>query len=677
MTDFVDFGSVGWVLVGVYLLLVLVSQVAWWSWRTYFPNRQLAEGAHDRFHLSIKESRTFGKVVGGAEDPIRDEGEHSDGLKEPGRQVSYEDYEKAKSLAEERFWHNIAFRLISQVPSELSIAGFFCAMVWPVFVLLNVLLLAQVVGTQVGEGGGVIDIHPFGTYGAIPLVTAVLYAVAQSVFGIMFGEAEKKDKKRYLALLLLLLAILLEGGLAVYRAWLIRGGDATAGANLIDSTLAGRFGLVVGAFFGIFFPATHAALAYVGFPQFVRPAIRYALRVAGGLAALALAVANYFLLAWHPVHPKDFIPASHGTRLSRKKAEELKKLDEKLKADAEKKAKEDERAEKEREAEAERKADEEKIKQLQAGLAPDERHHWIQQVNLVPLAGTLSGDLEALYARLPATPADVKETIEAATNLRLCWSGIAENAKHIVAVATQLDADRLAVMASKLSAGQPASRPEDSSADDALAAGNAAQLQEAIEKGKTRLGPLYKVAAAHDKLSLAIEEIRRSERTLYSKQADIEGRAILQKAKELRSGLPELDRGPQNNVSQGLELGLEMDFDLFKARMERLQRDFDAIPVPGVANPRFWDYQRLVPLVDRCAALFKGLEEKRNAGLSIRTRSGLKDLQEKLDGIPRDLSRAYVSARKALADAREIATRQLKEVEGRPRWFYRLADLVA
>jgi hypothetical protein len=297
IADLFGFGIFWWA-VAAYLLLVLVSHLAWWSKRAYFPSKYLCEGAHDRCHLSRKEKEGIAELN------------------------NYKEYEWAKRNAEERFWYRIGLRLITQVPGELSIVGFFCALAWPVFVLLNVLLLAQVVGTQVRDGGGAIEIYPFGVYGALPLVTAVLYAVAQSVFGIIFGEAAKRDKRRYLALAPLVLAILLESILAVYRAWLIRCGDAAGSANLIDSSLAGRFGLVVGAFLGIFFPVADAALGNVGFPQFVLPAIRYALQLAGGLSALAFAGANYFLLAWHPIHPKDVIRKFDGPRQDRQMAYE-------------------------------------------------------------------------------------------------------------------------------------------------------------------------------------------------------------------------------------------------------------------------------------------------------------------------------------------------------------------
>jgi hypothetical protein len=653
MTGFIESGLVWWTL-AAFVLLVLMSHIAWWSKRAYFPNHTLCEDAHDRFHLSVIEKEGFG------------------GDKE------------AKKQAEDRFWHSIAFRLISQVPGDLSISGLFCTLIWPVFVVLNVLLLAQVVGTLVGSGGGVIDIYPFGTYGAIPLVTAVLYAVAQTVFGIMYGEVDRKDKKRYLVLLLLVLAIFLEGGLAVYRAWLIRGGDATAGANLIDSTLAGRFGLVVGAFFGILFPSTHAALGYVGYPQFVSPAVRYVLRLMGGLSVLALAIANYFLLAWHPMHPKDRADEERMAEEARRAAQKEKDEEAKLAAQKEK-DEEAKRAALKAKDEAAKAAQEAELQRIQDSLTPEERHYWIQQVKLADEARDLSECLEDLYARVPATPAEVKQTIEAASKLRRRWSKIAGDAANLMAEASRLDVDQLAVMAAKFATSNSEAPDTDATQRGADASNSSdeeelrkkAVLDEAIESGKTRLGPLYVLANTHDKLVLAIKEIGRLQRDLYYQQANTEGREILDKAKKLRGEFPEMERLLKGKDSNGSELGLDMRFKLYKARLDALNRGFAAIPPPQAGNPRFGDYQRLELLVDRCRTLFQGLEDKINAGLSIQAEKGMQVNKEKLDAIPKELSGAYVTTLRALEDAKKILNERLKKVESRPRWFYTLADLVA
>jgi hypothetical protein len=657
-----------------YILLVLVAHIAWWSKRTYFPNQALCEEAHDRFHLSIKEKEGFGKGSEDLKDEAQDAEQDGGNPERSEKPNLSKDYDKAKKQAEERFWHSIAFRLISQVPGELSISGFFCALVWPVFVILNVLLLAQVVGTQVGEGGGVVDIHPFGAYGAIPLVTAILYAVAQTVFGIMYGEADKKDKKRYLALILLVMAVLLEGGLAVYRAWLIRGGDATAGANLVDSTLAGRFGLVVGAFFGIFFPATHAALGFVGFPHFLRPFIRYALQVAGGICLLALAVGNYLLLAWHPIHPKDF------DGFERQRREEEEKL-----------AKEQQAGDK---PEGEKQPEDTPGARVVLEASSEENQYAVQQIKLTDLANSLSDNLGALLGRLPVDVADVKKTVQEAADLRLNWSEIAGRARQLVAAASKLDAEKLAAMASKLSAAHPeaeasnpaAEPPETdasrSSEEDAERMRKQAILKEAIEKGRTRLGPLFKVASSYDKLQSAIDAIGALEHELYWQQAKTQGQRILDDVERHQKALPELGNRLaelRKFAKPGLDPGVLLR--LCETSLDNLKAQFAAIPKPEATNfVRYERHANLAPLVDTCEVLLDELKKRvlaANAGPDVPTVESLDALKGELDAIPEKLSGAYVSALRALAEAKKAAQENQKRVEGRPRWFYRLADLVA
>jgi hypothetical protein len=379
MTGFLGVG-IFWVAVSAFFLLVLVSRIAWSSRRpdkqSYFPSHDLCEGAHDRFHLSTQEKEELKK--------------DGDGLKEP------DDFKKAIEAAEGRFWHTMAFRLISRVPEELTIDGFFATVAWPFIVLMNVLLLAQILGVLVGTGGGEWDVFRFGTYAAVPLLMAVLYAFSQTVCGIIYGESH--GKKRYLFLAFLVAAILAEGALAVYRAWLIRGGVDAPGANLIDNSLGGRFGVVIGAFFGIIFPVTHAALGYVGYPKFVVPVVRYSLRVMGGIALLALSVANYFLLAWHSVHPKD----------NPKRIEDyFTKHPEQAPPNI-------------------------------VVISPEEMDHRNQQKILLAEAAKLFGYLGILLDDLPAIPAAVKKSVDEARILLGRWNQVGVDANEQLAASSTL-----------------------------------------------------------------------------------------------------------------------------------------------------------------------------------------------------------------------------------------------
>ena len=397
---------------------------------------------------------------------------------------------------------------------------------------------------------------------------------------------------------------------------------------------------------------------------------------------LALAVANFILLAWHPVHPTDWEDEEA------KKADEQKGKEEARKADEARKEEERKRLEKEKRDEKDR------IQAITDKLTPEENHYWTQQVKLVDLAKRLSDELKNLYALLVETPAEVEKTVKDAAALRQRWAGKAQAAKVLLAEASRLDADQLAVRAWRIA-------PESSKSDASLPAENKipessdkesnesrvdALFRKAIETGKSRLGPLYAIADSHDKLESAILQIDQLKHDLYWNEANTDGWKIVQRVRELRGDLPEIEK-PLNHIEKlfkdkaasGSEfrLGPNMMFDLCKTKLDDLNRDFAAIAVPIAGNPRFGDYKRLEPVVKECRTLFKGLEEKRAAGLEVPSRSRLKILREQLDAIPEDLSRAYLLTLGALEELKKITNARLKTVEGRPRWFYRLADLVA
>jgi len=638
----------------LFFLLVLVSHALWWSKGKYFPSKAICDAAHDRLHLSDKTKSELASLPAGVALTTREK-------------------------AEERFWHDIAIHMLAQVPSELSVSGFFSAIVWPVFVLLNVLLLAQVVGTMVGMGGGVIDINPFGTYSAIPLVTAVLYAVAQSVFGIMYGEMDKKDKKRYLVLALLLLAILLEGGLAVYRAWLIAQGnpDVHPGDNMIDNFLGSRFGLVVGGFFGILFPAAHAALGYVGFPQFVRPVIRYAFHAAGGACVLFIALASYLLLAWHPIHPKDD---------PKRDDQEVAKW---IENEVEKRTKEGIEEWKQRELpgiidEAIKKSQEEHPPAPSApppmpdDLSKEEEQRWTQVARLRDEAKELATELETFQVRLPVNPQTIIETLAEAERQSNDWFRIARHGKQLAAEASKLDPDKLAL---RVASFEEQHRPEDASSEEPPAAQvrvgdveakqEQAVLEKAIAKGKMLLGPLYVLANAHDKLVSALNSVE-SLRTGMWERAQSEGKALLKQMETQRQVFAELV-----DVLRTKEIGRpgmkqEKLIELRDGTLNRLKKNFSELERPDFRSPLRLDFDTLEGLIEKCGTLMRDIES-----VTVPTGAELQAMKRNLENKPKELTRAYLGALKLLDRTEGTIKERIERVEGRPRWFYRLADLVA
>jgi hypothetical protein len=555
MPELLGFGMFWWAL-GAYLLLVVVSQVAWWSRRDYFPNKDLCSEAHDRFHLSQKEKEDL------KNDP------------------------KALAAAKERFWHVIGMRLIAQVPEELSIEGFFCTVAWPIVILLNIVILAQVVGTLFGDGGGVWEIYPLGTYGAIALFVATFYAIGQTVLGIMYGHWE--DKKRYLVLVILSLAVLVEGGLAVYRAWLIRGGATVVAPNAVDSSLASQLGLVAGAFFGVFFPVVHASLGYVAFPKFVVPIIRYAIRLSGGFLMLVWSAANYALLAWHPAHPRDW----------------------------------------------------EKVPK-------EEKAHWDEQRRLFSNATTLAGDLKLLLDELPAAPATAEQTLKDARTLLDRWEKLAKDANEELDEASKLTGPSL-----------PAS-------------------MDGSESPTPRISRLYQLANSHDRLATAIRSIRSAEIEL-DQDAVTEGKRLVLLMESCRTDLVKLQRRLEaiqaiahlGSDAEGLLKGCETS-------LTNLQNAFRTIPEPKPGHFRFPDFTLLKDKIAQCEAAYGRLEARwGSAKPVIPPEAELKARRDEMDAMA-NLTGAYSEASKSLYEAKQMATERLRRVDGRPRWFYWLADRIA
>lgn len=645
----------------IVLLLVLVSHVLWWRKDAYFPSASICGGAHDRFHFSNKAKK---QIAGLAEDSA----------------------EIIRLKGEERFWHNIAFRLLAQVPPELSISGFFSAIVWPVFVLLNVLLLAQVVGTMVGVGGGVIDINPFGTYSAIPLVTAVLYAVAQSVFGIMYGETDRKDKKRYVALALLLLAILLEGGLAVYRAWLIAQGnpDVHPGDNMIDNFLGGRFGLVVGGFFGILFPAAHAALGYVAFPQFVRPAIRYAFHAVGGVCVLFLALVNYLLLAWHPIHPKDRDDEDIEKRIEEEVKKRTSEAIQQSNLDAIEEWKKSELPE--IIAEARQQWEQERQQPppaqpsdilLAENLSEEEKRQWFQIARLRDEAKDLSAELEQLQVRLPVNPQTILDTLAKADQLRDDWLRVAWDGKQLLVEASKLNPDSLALKVAdfELQHGADHAQSEEAPAAstqtlDAEDSRKQAVLEKAISKGKSRLGPLYAVANSREKLGSALSGVENLKDKVW-RRAQSDGKALLKDIETHQMVFRELVKLLKSKEIDRPGLKQEKLIELRDGTLKRLRKRFDELQRPGSLSPCRLDFDTLEGLVEKCETLMRGVES-----VTVPTDAELQAMKKNLDEKPGELVTAYLSALRLFTKTEREIEERIKRVEGRPRWFYSLADLL-
>ena len=110
-------------------------------------------------------------------------------------------------------WRSTAAGWITKPPEDLRIWGFFAFLLWPVMILLNLVLLAQA-----SDGGprrrtrG--DTDAWFLYPPVADLSGGLFSLSQTVFGVMAGEVKKKSRSSPSSLILCVLTIVVEMGLA-------------------------------------------------------------------------------------------------------------------------------------------------------------------------------------------------------------------------------------------------------------------------------------------------------------------------------------------------------------------------------------------------------------------------------------------------------------------------------
>ncbi len=177
-------------------------------------------------------------------------------------------------------WRKKGSDWIANFP-ELSVNGFFCTVLWPVTVALNLLLLAQVL-EMFFPGGARVDIPKLGSYTVLSLLAGSLYSIAQTMFGVVAGEVGKGRKAlASLFVLLLILTIAVEMGLAGYRAREIEKGMESVGPTMVDQTFSQ--GIILTMFLSFIVPVAHSVLGFVALPRFIGPLVGYVPRFACGL----------------------------------------------------------------------------------------------------------------------------------------------------------------------------------------------------------------------------------------------------------------------------------------------------------------------------------------------------------------------------------------------------------
>ena len=269
------------ILLGALVLVYLVTRVPWWIGHKYVPSFTLCQKVHRGVPL----------------------------------------------------WRRKAARLMGSVPPELTETGFLAAVVWLPFVLLNLLLLAQVLGLYFG-GGDPVRLGWFGEYSPFALLMGLLYSLAQSIFGLVAGsarerqmatdDAQERARARSLAklfLILLLCTIGVEAFLAYKRASVL---EDVAGTTGLWGEVITKAGPYLAAFLGFIAPVAHTVLGFIAYPNFVKPFVPYLLKLTAGLALWAWSIPAAFLFGFHPALPVNLpgaiVTLRHKTRTFRRDA---------------------------------------------------------------------------------------------------------------------------------------------------------------------------------------------------------------------------------------------------------------------------------------------------------------------------------------------------------------------
>jgi hypothetical protein len=171
---------------------------------------------------------------------------------------------------------------ITAFPSVVNAFGFLATPLWLLIIALNLVLLAQSLEVFM-PGGDRVEIPFFGSYTWLSLLAGLLFSLSQSVFGVIAGE-NKRRSIVVLCLLLVVLSIGVEMGLAGYRSWLIMTHALDVDATTTDSLLSK--GVALTMFISFLVPVAHTALGFIAIPRFLVPLANYFPRLVGGFLVL-------------------------------------------------------------------------------------------------------------------------------------------------------------------------------------------------------------------------------------------------------------------------------------------------------------------------------------------------------------------------------------------------------
>lgn len=156
-------------------------------------------------------------------------------------------------------------------------AGLVASLLWVVIIGFNILLLSQVLETWFPAQQDAVRWAPpyigryVGSYDIFSTIMAVLVGLVQAALGIIYFELSRRSHRLSAMLFICdLVAVMAEMGAAVYRAWLVAGGEVVTTSGFFD-TMMGRGGLIFTGFMGLIVPVGAIALGIVGFEFFLKP----------------------------------------------------------------------------------------------------------------------------------------------------------------------------------------------------------------------------------------------------------------------------------------------------------------------------------------------------------------------------------------------------------------------
>lgn len=150
------------------------------------------------------------------------------------------------------------------------LVGLLAMPVWLSLILVNLIFLAQILELVFPSGQPVV-LPWFGRYYTYPLAAGFLFAVAETTLGILLGVFDDTRVKRGLGCLWFAM-VLMETGLATYRAWLIMTGQEPMTQSVFDRSMR-LGGPLLGGFLGFTIPISHTVLGYCAFHWFVDPLV--------------------------------------------------------------------------------------------------------------------------------------------------------------------------------------------------------------------------------------------------------------------------------------------------------------------------------------------------------------------------------------------------------------------